>query len=48
MILDGLVTGRREFGAGGVFYEMNIADGLLADRIFADTPTVTRWSTVRR
>jgi UDP-glucose 4-epimerase len=36
VILDSLVTGRREFAAGREFYEGDIADGLLIDRIFGD------------
>ncbi|MER6379903.1 UDP-glucose 4-epimerase GalE [Streptomyces sp. NPDC001127] len=34
VILDNLVTGRREFTEGRTFYEGDIADGLLIDRIF--------------
>src|SRR5208282_2298091 len=34
VILDSLVTGRREFAAGRAFYEGDIADGPLVDRIF--------------
>jgi UDP-glucose 4-epimerase len=40
VILDNLVTGRREFAAGRVFYEGDIADGLLVDRIFRDHPEI--------
>ena len=36
MILDSLVTGRREFVADREFYEGDIADGPLVDRIFAE------------
>jgi UDP-glucose 4-epimerase len=36
VILDNLVTGRREFTAGREFYQGDIADGALIDRIFAD------------
>ena len=36
VIVDSLVTGRREFAAGREFYEGDIADGLLVDRIFAE------------
>jgi UDP-glucose 4-epimerase len=36
VILDSLVTGRREFTAGRDFYEGDIADGRLIDRIFAE------------
>ena len=40
VILDSLVTGRREFTAGRVFYEGDIADGPLVDRIFAEHPGI--------
>lgn len=40
VILDRLVTGRREFTAGRVFYEGDIADGALLDRIFAEHPDI--------
>jgi UDP-glucose 4-epimerase len=40
VILDSLVTGRREFTAGRVFYEGDIADGQLIDRIFAEHPGI--------
>jgi UDP-glucose 4-epimerase len=36
VILDSLVTGRREFAAGRPFYEGDICDGPLVDRIFAE------------
>ena len=36
VILDSLATGRREFTAGRAFYEGDIADGALIDRIFAE------------
>ena len=36
VILDSLVTGRREFAAGHAFYQGDIADGRLVDRIFAE------------
>ena len=36
IILDNLVTGRREFCAGREFYEGDIADKALVDRIFKD------------
>jgi len=36
VILDSLVTGRRELAAGRDFYEGDIADGELVDRIFAE------------
>ena len=41
VILDNLGTGRREFTAGRVFYEGDIADGPLIDRIFADHPGIS-------
>jgi UDP-glucose 4-epimerase len=40
VVLDNLVTGRREFTAGRAFYEGDIADGALIDRIFADHPDI--------
>jgi UDP-glucose 4-epimerase len=40
VILDSLVTGRREFAAGRVFYEGDIANEALVDRIFADHPDI--------
>ncbi|MFI6155107.1 UDP-glucose 4-epimerase GalE [Kitasatospora sp. NPDC051170] len=40
VVLDSLVTGRREFAAGRVFYEGDIADGALVDRVFAEHPDV--------
>ena len=36
VVLDNLVTGRREFAAGHEFYQGDIADGPLIDRIFAE------------
>ncbi len=36
VILDSLVTGRREFAAGRAFYQGDMADGPLIDRIFAE------------
>lgn len=38
VVLDNLVTGRVEFTAGRAFYEGDIADGPLIDRIFAEHP----------
>lgn len=38
--LDSLVTGRREFVADRPFYEGDIADGALVDRIFAEHPDI--------
>jgi UDP-glucose 4-epimerase len=40
VILDSLVTGRREFAAGREFYEGDIADGPLIDRIFTEHPDI--------
>jgi len=40
VILDSLVTGRREFAAGLSFYQGDIADGRLIDRIFAEHPDI--------
>ncbi|QMU76010.1 UDP-glucose 4-epimerase GalE [Streptacidiphilus sp. PB12-B1b] len=40
VILDNLVTGRREFTGGRDFYEGDIADGPLLDRIFAEHPDI--------
>jgi UDP-glucose 4-epimerase len=40
VILDSLVTGRREFAGGREFYEGDIADGPLVDRIFSEHPDI--------
>ncbi len=40
VIVDNLHTGRREFAAEHDFYEGDIADGALIDRIFADHPGI--------
>jgi UDP-glucose 4-epimerase len=40
VILDSLVTGRREFVAGRPFYEGDIADGALVDKVFAEHPGI--------
>jgi UDP-glucose 4-epimerase len=40
VILDNLVTGRREFAEGRTFYEGDIADGALVDKIFAEQPGI--------
>ncbi|MFJ9522003.1 UDP-glucose 4-epimerase GalE [Kitasatospora sp. NPDC101801] len=40
VVLDNLVTGRREFVTGRAFYEGDIADGALVDRIFAEHPEI--------
>ena len=41
VLLDNLSTGRREFTEGRAFYEGDIADGALLDRIFADHPDIS-------
>lgn len=40
VLLDSLVTGRREFVLGRPFYQGDIADGELLDRAFADHPEI--------
>ena len=40
VILDSMVTGRREFTAGHAFYQGDIADGGLVDRVFAEHPDI--------
>ena len=40
VILDSLVTGRREFAAGRAFYQGDIADGPLIDHIFTEHPDI--------
>ncbi|GAB1694486.1 UDP-glucose 4-epimerase GalE [Krasilnikovia sp. M28-CT-15] len=40
VILDNLVTGRREFCTGRSFYQGDIADPEVLDRIFADHPDI--------
>ncbi|MFI7618750.1 UDP-glucose 4-epimerase GalE [Nonomuraea terrae] len=40
VILDSLVTGRREFAEGRVFYEGDISDGPLIDKIFTEYPDI--------
>lgn len=40
VILDSLVTGRREFTEGRPFYEGDISDGALVDRIFTEHPDI--------
>jgi UDP-glucose 4-epimerase len=40
VILDSLVTGRREFAAGRAFYQGDIADGRLVDQVFAEHPDI--------
>ncbi|MGN5385523.1 NAD-dependent epimerase/dehydratase family protein [Streptomyces sp. JL7001] len=41
VILDNLVRGRREFTSGRAFYEGDIADGALVDRIFSEHPDIS-------
>ncbi|MFB9593545.1 UDP-glucose 4-epimerase GalE [Streptomyces racemochromogenes] len=41
VILGNLVRGRREFSEGRTFYEGDIADGPLIDRIFAEHPEIS-------
>ncbi|MGV9993943.1 UDP-glucose 4-epimerase GalE [Streptomyces sp. NPDC003374] len=40
ILLDNLVTGRREFTEGRAFYEGDIADGALLDQIFTEHPDI--------
>jgi UDP-glucose 4-epimerase len=40
VILDNLATGRREFTEGREFYQGDIADGGLIDRVFTDHPEI--------
>ncbi|MFC5183613.1 UDP-glucose 4-epimerase GalE [Actinomadura harenae] len=40
VVLDSLVRGRREFTGGRAFYEGDIADGGLVDRVFAEHPDI--------
>src|ERR1700746_3048822 len=40
VILDSLVTGRPEFAARHAFYQGDIADGRLVDRVFAEHPDI--------
>ena len=41
IILDNLSTGRREFVVGRAFYEGDISDGELIDRIFRENPEIS-------
>ncbi|MEV5985208.1 UDP-glucose 4-epimerase GalE [Streptomyces sp. NPDC052051] len=41
VILDSLVSGRREFTEGRAFYEGDIRDGALIDRIFSEHPDIS-------
>jgi len=40
VILDSLVTGKRQFGRGRQFYEGDIADGAVLDKIFGAHPDI--------
>jgi UDP-glucose 4-epimerase len=40
VILDSLVTGRREFARGRLFYEGDIADGAVVDKVFGEHPDI--------
>jgi UDP-glucose 4-epimerase len=40
VVLDNLSTGRREFTVGRIFYEGDIGDTRLVDRLFADHPDI--------
>lgn len=40
VIVDNLVTGRRKFTAGHAFYQGDIADGALIDRVFTEHPGI--------
>jgi UDP-glucose 4-epimerase len=40
VILDSLVTGRREFTAGRIFFEGDICDGALVDKVFGEHPDI--------
>ena len=40
VILDNLCTGRREFTADRIFYEGDISDGVLIDKVFAEHPDI--------
>jgi UDP-glucose 4-epimerase len=40
VILDNLVTGRAEFARGRNFYEGDIADGILVDKVFSEHPDI--------
>lgn len=41
VILDNLATGRREFTSGRLFYEGDISDGALIDRVFTEQPDIS-------
>jgi UDP-glucose 4-epimerase len=41
VILDSLVTGKREFTRGRAFFEGDISDGALVDKVFAEHPEIS-------
>ncbi|MBW8483990.1 UDP-glucose 4-epimerase GalE [Actinomadura parmotrematis] len=41
VVLDNLVTGRPEFAAGKIFYQGDVGDGALIDRVFREHPDIT-------
>lgn len=41
VLLDSLVRGRREYTEGRIFFEGDISDGAVVDRIFAEHPDIT-------
>ena len=41
VILDNLSKGRREFAAGRIFFEGDICDGALIDKVFAEHPDIS-------
>ncbi|MDQ1396019.1 MAG: UDP-glucose 4-epimerase, partial [Acidimicrobiaceae bacterium] len=41
VILDNLATGRAEFARDRIFYQGDIADGPLIDKIFTEHPEIT-------
>jgi UDP-glucose 4-epimerase len=40
VIVDSLITGRREFTRNRIFYEGDIADGAVIDKVFTDHPDI--------
>jgi UDP-glucose 4-epimerase len=40
VILDSLVTGRREFTTGRIFFEGDISDGAIVDKVFSEHPDI--------
>src|SRR5215475_14298529 len=41
VILDNLSKGRREFAVGRIFFEGDICDGALIDKVFAEHPDIS-------